>query len=65
MLGDLSNTINHLKSIERDSTVDFFSGVKGSVSIATILLLPKHSVIGELGYSLILFTVGAVTLMSF
>lgn len=42
-----------------------FSGVKGSVSIATILLLPKHSVIGELGYSLILFTVGAVTLMSF
>lgn len=39
-----------------------FSGVKGTVSIATILLLPTMN---SLQYSLILFIVGAVTLTSF
>lgn len=39
-----------------------FSGIKGSVSIATILLLPEFD---SLIYSLILFTVGMVTLLSF
>lgn len=39
-----------------------FSGVKGSVSIATILLLPREI---TQDYSLILFIVGAVTLLSF
>lgn len=39
-----------------------FSGMKGSVSIATILLLPQFD---NLIYSLILFTVGMVTLLSF
>ena len=40
-----------------------FSGVKGTVSIATILLLPQS--LGEYEYSLILFTAGSVTLLSF
>ncbi|MGI1768474.1 cation:proton antiporter [Streptococcus uberis] len=39
-----------------------FSGVKGSVSIATILLLPKEI---TPDFSLLLFIVGAVTLLSF
>ncbi|MFH0372504.1 cation:proton antiporter [Streptococcus sp. A22] len=39
-----------------------FSGMKGSVSIATILLLPE---VDQTTYSLILFTVGMVTLFSF
>ncbi|WP_159796160.1 cation:proton antiporter [Streptococcus halichoeri] len=39
-----------------------FSGVKGSVSIAIILLLPK---LEALQHSLVFFTVGAVTLLSF
>lgn len=39
-----------------------FSGVKGTVSIATILLLPEFE---SYAYSLILFIVAAVTLLSF
>lgn len=46
-----------------DSLVLTFSGVKGTVSIATILLLPQA--IGAYEYSLILFTAGSVTLLSF
>ena len=47
----------------QDSLVLTFSGVKGTVSIATILLLPQS--LGEYEYSLILFTAGSVTLLSF
>ncbi|MDY3024416.1 cation:proton antiporter [Streptococcus hyovaginalis] len=39
-----------------------FSGVKGTVSIATILLLPR---LDNLQYSLLLFMVATVTLLSF
>lgn len=39
-----------------------FSGVKGTVSIATILLLPQ---LDSYDYSILIFTVGAVTLLSF
>lgn len=46
-----------------DMMILTFSGVKGTVSIATILLLPQA--IGAYQYSLILFTVGSVTLLSF
>lgn len=46
----------------RDTLILTFSGVKGTVSIATILLLPQ---IGAYEYSLILFTVASVTLLSF
>ncbi|BAQ23693.1 cation:proton antiporter [Streptococcus troglodytae] len=41
-----------------------FSGVKGTVSIATILLLPIANMT-ELEHSLLLFTVAGVTLLSF
>ncbi|WP_373761038.1 cation:proton antiporter [Streptococcus ferus] len=46
----------------QNSLILTFSGVKGTMSIATILLLPQ---IGSYEYSLILFTVGSVTLLSF
>lgn len=39
-----------------------FSGVKGTVSIATILLIPSHL---EQEYPLLLFLVAGVTLLSF
>ncbi len=50
------------KSLLREVLLLTFSGVKGTVSIATILLLPQFE---SYAYSLILFTVAAVTLLSF
>lgn len=50
------------RSLLREILLLTFSGVKGTVSIATILLLPEFD---SYTYSLILFTVGAVTLLSF
>lgn len=51
-----------LKKHFHDLLLLTFSGVKGTVSIATVLLLPNTD---NLQYSLILFTVGSVTLLSF
>lgn len=53
---------NSFSSYVQDILLLTFSGVKGTVSIATILLLPETD---SLQYSLTLFTVGAVTLLSF
>lgn len=50
------------KTLLREVLLLTFSGVKGTVSIATILLLPQFE---SYAYSLILFTVAAVTLLSF
>lgn len=52
----------HLKKYWHDILLLTFSGVKGSVSIATILLLPK---LPSKQYSIILFIVGSVSLLSF
>ncbi|MEE3743329.1 cation:proton antiporter [Streptococcus dysgalactiae] len=61
----LYHSIRHQKSF-KDFLVDIvlltFSGAKGSVSIATILLLPRME---SFQHSLVLFIVGAVTLVSF
>ena len=53
-----------LKKIWKGATLLTFSGVKGTVSIATILLLPVAN-ITALEHSLLLFTVAGVTLLSF
>ena len=53
-----------LKKIWKSATLLTFSGVKGTVSIATILLLPVANMTA-LEHSLLLFTVAGVTLLSF
>ena len=53
-----------LKKIWKGATLLTFSGVKGTVSIATILLLPIANMTA-LEHSLLLFTVAGVTLLSF
>jgi len=53
-----------LKKIWKGATLLTFSGVKGTVSIATILLLPVANMTA-LEHSLLLFTVAGVTLLSF
>lgn len=53
-----------LKRIWKSATLLTFSGVKGTVSIATILLLPLANMT-TLEHSLLLFTVAGVTLLSF
>ncbi|MFR6452683.1 MAG: hypothetical protein ACLUP5_03385 [Streptococcus sp.] len=53
-----------LKRIWKSATLLTFSGVKGTVSIATILLLPLADMT-TLEHSLLLFTVAGVTLLSF
>ncbi|MEQ9764186.1 sodium:proton antiporter [Streptococcus sp. ZJ151] len=51
-----------LRKSFKDILLLTFSGVKGTVSIATILLLPR---LDNFQYSLLLFMVAAVTLLSF
>lgn len=51
-----------LKNYFRDALLLTFSGVKGTVSIATILLIPTKL---EQEYPLLLFVVAGVTLLSF
>ncbi|MCS4488764.1 cation:proton antiporter [Streptococcus sciuri] len=51
-----------LKRYLKDILVLTFSGVKGTVSVATILLLPSLSTVE---YSMLLFVVAGVTLLSF
>ena len=53
-----------LKKIWKGATLLTFSGVKGTVSIATILLLPVANMTA-LEHSLLLFTAAGVTLLSF
>ena len=57
-------TKRSLKKIWKGATLLTFSGVKGTVSIATILLLPIANMTA-LEHSLLLFTVAGVTLLSF
>lgn len=54
--------VRSLRAAIREILLLTFSGVKGTVSMATILLLPQFN---AYAYSLILFTVAAVTLLSF
>ena len=51
-----------LRNYMKDMLLLTFSGVKGTVSIATILLIPSHL---EQEYPLLLFLVAGVTLLSF
>ena len=51
-----------LRNYMKDMLLLTFSGVKGTVSIATILLIPSHL---EQKYPLLLFLVAGVTLLSF
>ena len=51
-----------LRKYMKDMLLLTFSGVKGTVSIATILLIPSHL---EQEYPLLLFLVAGVTLLSF
>ncbi len=51
-----------LRNYMKDMLLLTFSGVKGTVSIATILLIPSHL---EQEYPLLLFFVAGVTLLSF
>lgn len=53
-----------LRRVLKSATLLTFSGVKGTVSIATILLLPVAN-LTELEHSLLLFTVAGVTFVSF
>lgn len=57
-------TKRSLKKIWKVATILTFSGVKGTVSIATILLLPVANMTA-LEHSLLTFTVAGVTLLSF
>lgn len=57
------NTKNKNETFKFDDVLLLtFSGVKGTVSIATILLLPK---LDTYDYSVLIFIVGSVTLLSF
>ena len=52
----------NMKKYMKDMLLLTFSGVKGTVSIATILLIPSHL---EQEYPLLLFLVAGITLLSF